>query len=132
YAIDESGTVIGSAWTDARGKFTFQKLKADETYTFKMKDESNNLNMAILDKNDLVVEKTTLNEDGEFEYQMLTYQVAQFDKLEVEDPELIELDNKLRGQVFKKLPGDYGDSLKVYIYDDEGSLIATTYTDSNG
>jgi len=132
YAIDESGTVIDSAWTDARGKFTFQKLKADETYTFKMKDESNNLNMAILDKNDLIVEKTTLNEDGEFEYQMLTYQVAQFDKLEVEDPELIELDNKLRGQVFKKLPGDYGDSLKVYIYDDEGSLIATTYTDSNG
>lgn len=45
---------------------------------------------------------------------------------------LQEQSSSLKGRVFKKFPGDYGDSLKVYIYSDKGKLLATTYTDSLG
>lgn len=37
-----------------------------------------------------------------------------------------------RGQIYKKLPGDYGSGIKVYAMDDEGNIIDSTYTDAAG
>lgn len=133
YLIDESGAILDSVYTDQNGKFDFQKLDPDRSYSFKVAN-ANELNLALLNDNDLIIEKAVLNENGNFAYKKLTYQVAQFEPLDVMDADLVSdgLTKEIFGQVFKKLPGDFDHGMEVYIYDSEGNLVDTAYTDERG
>lgn len=134
YILDEEGDIIDSAYTDQRGRFVFEKLRSDETYSFKVKGGEEGFNLAMLDENNIIIDKATLNENGNFSYKKLTYQIAQFDALDLVDATLIENEysHEVFGQVYQKLPGDFGDSLKVYIYDEDGNFLGTAYTDKDG
>ncbi|MEQ8908414.1 MAG: OmpA family protein [Vicingaceae bacterium] len=134
YILDEEGDIIDSTFTDQRGRFNFEKLRSDETYSFKVKGGAEGFNLAMLDKNNVIIDKATLNENGNFAYKKLTYQVAQFDELELLEADLAEdeYSHEVFGQVYQKLPGDFGDSLKVYIYDEEGNFLGTAFTDKEG
>ena len=133
YLLDESGNVIDSVFTDKSGGFNFEKLDPDRNYSFKL-EEKGDFNLALLDKNNEIFEQAIINEKGNFTYTKLTYQVSTFEQLEAIDATLIvdEFNQELTGQVYQKLPGDFKEGMEVYIYDENGKLVGTSYTDAKG
>lgn len=133
YLLDESGEIIDSTFTNDLGKFNFEKLSADRNYTFKIEGD-NEYNLALINENDEIIEQALINEKGNFSYKKLTYQVATFQPLEMEDSDLLDdrLTQEINGQVFQKLPGDFSEGMEVYIYNENGDLVGTSYTDRNG
>jgi outer membrane protein OmpA-like peptidoglycan-associated protein len=133
YLLDEEGNIVDSMYTDERGYFNFEKLNPDQNYSFKL-EESKDMNLVLLDADDLVIEQAIINEKGNFAYKRLTYQVANFEPLELIDPELIEdgSSEKFFGQVFKKLPGDFKAGMEVHIYNTAGEIVGSAYTDADG
>ena len=113
--------------------FNFEKLNPDQNYSFKL-EESKDMNLVLLDVDDLVIEQAIINEEGNFTYKRLTYQVANFAPLDLFDSELIEDESseKFFGQVFKTLPGDFDVGMKVLIYNTEGEVVGSTYTNAEG
>lgn len=133
YIKNEEGDIIDSVLTDSRGRFVFEKLESDEQYAFALKEQADEVNLAFLDENSVIIDKAVFNNEGDFVYKKLTYQIAQFESLGAEEVALIDdYDQMIQGQVYQRLPGDFGDSLVVYVYDDEGNLMGTTYTDLEG
>ena len=134
YVLSEDGEILDSVITDGKGRFVFEKLAADENYTFKIAEGNEAFNLALLDKDNIIIDKAILNGEGNFAYKKLTYQVAQFEQLDLVETHLVEdaYSHQVFGQVYQKLPGDFGDSLKVFIYDEEGNFLGTAYTDMEG
>ncbi|KAA3645754.1 MAG: hypothetical protein DWP98_11095 [Bacteroidetes bacterium] len=134
YALDNEGTIVDSVLTDSRGRFNFEKLDADKNYAFKLKEEGETMNMAFLDENNKILELATLNKNGSFSYKKLTYQIAQFEPLAIEDVvvEDVDLTQDVTGLVYQKLPGDFKSKMKVFVYNEEGELLAVTETDKKG
>ena len=115
--------------------FNFSKLKSNRNYSFRLANKDQ-LNLALLNADDKIIELTMLNEKGSFTYDKLTYMVARFDPIEAVDPfDATMVDYKtvsVYGQVFRKLPGDMTEGTKVSIYDDEGNLVGYAKTDAQG
>lgn len=134
YLIGEDGRIVDTVKTDASGKFRFEKLNPDENYTFQLSGASSDMNLTLIDEKDQVIEKAVMNEDGTFRYTKLTYQVAQFEPLSAQEADMVEakFSHEVTAQVFKKLPGDMGKGLKVYLYDEGGELLKTAITDEHG
>lgn len=119
--------------TDQGGYFNFEKLDPDENYSFKL-EESKDMSLVLLDEDDLVIEQAVINDKGNLVYKKLTYQVANFEPLDIDDVELIlsgELEN-YSGQVYRKLPGDLTVGMRVYVYNEDGDIVGTTLTDEEG
>ncbi len=133
YLLDEGGKVVDSMYTDTRGYFNFEKLNPERNYSFKL-SESKDMNLALLDADNLVIEHAVINEQGNFAYKRLTYQVATFEPIELIDGELIlaEQSQEIFGQVYQKLPGDFKAGMEVYIYNEAGEIVGTAFTDSEG
>ena len=133
YLLDDEGNIIDSVLTDANGEFNFEKLSSDQNYFFKLEDPED-LNLALYDVEKRIVEEAILNEKGNFEYKKLTYMVAQFSEEEAIDPTVVadKIDLHFYGQVFKKLPGDYEQGMKVLIYDEDGNYVGSAYTNKDG
>lgn len=133
--VDENDNIIQTTQTDENGRFRFDKLTTDENYLITINEEDESL----LEKSKIYFtnsngEKVLLAHrlgKGKFQFKALKY--AYYDELKLID----EVDESLLtitvfGQVYKKLPGDYGDGMKIFIVDDEGNIIATATTDKNG
>ncbi|MFT6198620.1 MAG: outer membrane protein OmpA-like peptidoglycan-associated protein [Vicingaceae bacterium] len=133
YLLNEGGNVVDSMFTDNQGYFNFEKLKADREYSFKL-SESKDMNLALLDADNLIIEQAIINDQGNFTYKRLTYQVASFEPLELVEVELIEdeLTHEMYGQVYQKLPGDFQEGMEVYIYNESGDIVGTAFTDGQG
>ncbi|MEQ8625320.1 MAG: OmpA family protein [Vicingaceae bacterium] len=135
YILNEDGLVVDSAFTDNYGKFNFSKLKSKENYSFRLANEDQ-LNLALLNSEDKIIELTMLNEKGSFTYDKLTYMVTQFEPIEAFDPFDVPSVNyntvSVYGQVFRKLPGDMSAGTQVSIYDDEENFIGFAKTDAEG
>jgi outer membrane protein OmpA-like peptidoglycan-associated protein len=135
YLIGEDGRKLDSTKTDKDGKFVFTKLNPEENYSFQLSGgEVDDYALLLIDEQDQVIEKARLTADGMFVYKKLTYQVAQFAPLTPREADLVEqtFSHEVHGKIFKKLPGDMGAGVKVYIYDEGGDLIKTTTTDEAG
>jgi outer membrane protein OmpA-like peptidoglycan-associated protein len=136
YVLDSDGNIIDSVYTDANGKFKFEKLASDKNYTFRLKGEEavEDFNLALLDAEDRLLEVATINNRGNFTYKKLTYQVAQFEPIEEVDVQIIEdiETHEIMGQVYQKLPGDFQSGMKVFVYDEDGNLLGITETDESG
>jgi outer membrane protein OmpA-like peptidoglycan-associated protein len=133
YLLDEGGDIVDSMFTDNQGYFNFEKLKADREYSFKL-SESKGMNLALLDADNLIIEQAIINDQGNFTYKRLTYQVASFEPLELVDAELVEdeFTHEMYGQVYQKLPGDFQEGMEVYIYNKSGDIVGTAFTDRQG
>ncbi len=134
YLVGEDGRIVDTVKTDANGRFKFSKLNPDENYTFQLSGTKSSMTLALIDENNKVVETAVMNEDGTFRYTKLTYQLAQFVPLSTEEADMIEqqYSHQVTAQVFKKLPGDMGAGVKVFLYDEGGELLKTAITDEHG
>lgn len=133
YLLDEGGKIVDSMYTDTKGYFNFEKLNPDRNYSFKL-SESKDMNLALLDADNLVIEEAVINDKGNFTYKKLTYQVANFEALTLDDTQLIENNRtqEIFGQVYQKLPGDFKAGMEVYVYNEAGEVVGTACTDTNG
>lgn len=132
---DEDGNLVGESYTDKDGRFKYKKLKAEETYVFKIDEDDVEYQVATLDQDGKVLSKILKNENGEFEYKTLSldqYKTSLMDAddllaVSYEDPDV-----EVYGQVFRKLPGDYREGMKIMIFDLDGNYIGRTHTDKEG
>lgn len=133
YLIGEDGVLRDSIKTDSIGEFGFENVNPKEQYSFSLDKPEGNYLMVLIDQNGNVIEKTFINEKGQFNYEKLTYQVAQFEPLDIEEAKLLEeqFSHSVEAKVFKKVPGDIG-KVKVIMYDEDGNLLETAVTDKDG
>jgi outer membrane protein OmpA-like peptidoglycan-associated protein len=133
YLFGEDGVLRDSIVTDSEGEFGFEKLNPNEQYSFSLDKPSSNYTMVLVDGKGNVIEKAFLTEEERFSYEKLTYQVAQFEPLDIEEAKMLEeqFSHSVEAKVFKKVPGDIG-KVKVIMYDEDGTLLETTVTDKDG
>lgn len=132
---DENDQALQKTTTDENGNFKFNKLKMDNNYFFRIDEEDD----SVLDKAKLYFtnsrgEKVLLANNiskGKYKFQALP--VEKYDEL----PLLEEKDESIFtvsvfGQIYQKLPGDYGEGLEVWVVDEQGNIIGKTKTDKDG
>lgn len=118
--------------SDSFGKFAFRNLPF-ENYTIKLAGEED-VELILFDKNGNPVTNLIQDHEGKFQYKKVNYAAAGTLTMLEEMNEGKWLDyTDITGQfVFENIPGQYGDSLKVMLLDEDGNIIFTEITDSRG
>jgi len=127
---DELGNEIARTRTDDKGNFEFRNLNIDKNFTI--------MPVGDLDESDIYItnangEKLILmsNSNGSFEFKPLAYESSNILlPIEEEYPTLLTI--KMNGFVYKKLKGDLSQRLEVNAFDENGNLLARTYTNLDG
>ncbi|CAG0983530.1 MAG: OmpA family protein [Bacteroidetes bacterium] len=133
--LDENDNVLQVTKTDNSGKFTFDKLNADQKYMVLVdtKDEGvlTNGKVYLTNKNGEKVLLANKIKSGVFTFQALPAdRYAQMPILQEKDESLFTIG--LYGQVYQQLPGDFNKQMELYVVDDDGKIVATTRTDKDG
>jgi outer membrane protein OmpA-like peptidoglycan-associated protein len=107
----------------------------DDNYIFRIDEED----AAMLDKAKLYLtnskgEKVILaNNIGKGKYKFQALPIEKYDELpllEEKDESIFTV--KVFGQVYQKLPGDYGEGLEVWVVDENGNIVGKAITDKDG
>lgn len=130
YALDDSGNVIDSTYTDSRGNFKFGKLSRDEAFTLSVADEvDTDLNIAFVNFEGHFEGAAKTDSTNKFVYSKIIIEAAA--DLGLEEIEKVVYE-PLFGQLFKQIPGDYPDGTKIYAYDNDGNIIDVATIDNKG
>lgn len=130
YALDDSGNVIDSTYTDNKGNFKFSKLSRDETFTLSVVDEvDTDLNIAFVNFDGHFEGAAKTDSSNQFVYSKIIIEAAA--DLSYEEIEKIVYE-PLFGQLFKQVPGDYPSGTKIYAYDNDGNVIDVATLDDMG
>lgn len=131
---DKKDNIVATVITNEFGEFQFNKLKIDESYYFRaldLDDETSlNTKLYVIDQEGSPLYLIKRLIDAKYSFNALPYEeYYQFRKTEESTvPEFIAL----KGQIFKRLKGDFSDSMKVFLLDESGSVVDSMYTDSKG
>ncbi len=127
---DEEGNEIARTKTDEKGNFEFRNLPTDQNYTIKTSEEFSEADIFITNANG---EKLVLMnlKDGEFGFRPLSADDTEI-MLPIEEEYPTFLTLRMEGFAYRKLQGDLNQRLEVLVYDDNGELIARTYTEQDG
>jgi len=135
--IDHKDSIIAIDYTDTTGKFNFKNLTYEDDYLLKVEEvdpeilEDGLLYLTNSDGDKIKLIKRL--QDGNFKFKALPVDEFKQDLLAAEDLDTLLPDVPIiRGKVYKKLPGDFNDSMKVYLLNDEGTVIDSVFTDSEG
>jgi len=136
YAYDAEGNLIETVVTDKFGMFEFNKLSPNGSYIIKTDAEDpSSFNMNIFNSEGVAIEEIRLDELQAYLYETLDAEKqSRLSLLSEADEEMsvANLSDLVRGQIYKKLPGDYAEGIKVYAFDEDGNLLDSTYTDGKG
>lgn len=133
--FDENDQELQKTFTDENGNFKFNKLKLDNNYFFRIDEDDN----AVLDKAKVYItnskgEKVLLADNvGKGKYKIQALPLDKYDELpllEEKDESIFTV--KVFGQVYQKLPGDYGEGLEVWVVDENGNIVGKAKTDKDG
>jgi hypothetical protein len=131
YLVDDNGKIVMTTYTDATGKFEFNKLPSDKNYTIKFKDSPDASPMQLIALNDKGEKMADLAADakGNFNYEKLKADWAKMAALSTVDAAMYKT---LSGQVYKTIPGDVGEGIDVYLINELGEVVFITKTDASG
>lgn len=118
---------------DENGEFQFRDLP-HENYTIKTKSEDN-LELTLYDENGEAVTYLLQDGDGLFQYKKIDLNNAGTIGLlaELNEGDLNMSNRDISGQfAYEKIPGKYGDRLKVMLVNEEGEIVFAEYTDQRG
>ena len=82
---DDNGNLVGIAKTDANGRFSYNRLKPEHTYVFKIEGEDGNYQILTLDAFGNVLSTVVKNQNGEFEYKSLPLDKNKLSEIETND-----------------------------------------------
>lgn len=127
---DELDNEIARTTTGEGGEFEFRNLSIDKNFKI--------LPIGDLDEADIYItnangEKLILmsNTNGSFQFKPLNYDESNILlPIEEEYPTLLTI--RMNGFVYKKLKGDLAQRLEVSAFDEDGNLLARTYTNHDG
>ena len=132
---DDDGNKKLEGITDDRGNFDFENLSLSENYILTILENNENLTLYIYDKLGNIVTKLKSNEEGKFVYRKLNgiYSSGLVPISEGLGDDF-EIDSKtITGNFdYKNLEGNFEGGLTVYIYDENGILIATEKSNKKG
>lgn len=115
-AMNDEGMIIARGRTDAKGRFEFKNLPADETIMFKIPEEDSQLNIRIIGQGGRVLAETQRNEDGVHVYHKLHLNTA--------------ARPNLRGKFqYGNLPAD---GIRLNLMDETDEIVATVVTNRDG
>lgn len=132
YLYNLSGDTLSTTFTNKKGEFEFNQLKVDENYLIRISDENpedyQKTKLYEATNEGRKIEQLVRLRDGNF-----TFVARPFYKLnDLKNRILVEDLVTLNGLVYRKLPGDFTDSIEVLILDDSGNIVGRTYTDRDG
>ncbi|GAB4377125.1 MAG: hypothetical protein Kow0075_05160 [Salibacteraceae bacterium] len=130
YAFDDQGNVIDSAMTDSKGNFRFTRLQRDENFVLKVDDNSDDeLSIGFFNFDGHIDGYVKLDQTKSFTYSKIILEAAgDIGRLNEEDDSEV----KIYGQIYKKLPGDYKSTSKIYALDESGNILDVATLDEDG
>jgi outer membrane protein OmpA-like peptidoglycan-associated protein len=133
-AKSTQGLIAEKVTTKANGFFKFTDLQPNEKYSFSLsKEYKRELYVYFFDKNNSVIDSLLFADFSKYVFEKLKADEASRLALLDEDYGMTQFSADLvAGQIFKKLPGDYKQGIKVFAYDDDGNVLDSAYTDSKG
>ncbi|NND76765.1 MAG: OmpA family protein [Flavobacteriales bacterium] len=132
--VDENGTVLQEAYTNAQGEFFFLKEKDITNYSIRLDEDLedyHDLDMLLTDSNGNVTEIVEADENGNFSFEILA--LDDYDNLvmmEQTDNNLLSIN--IGGQLFREEYGDFNKEEEVSIVNRYGIIVGKTITDSTG
>ncbi|NNE55077.1 MAG: OmpA family protein [Flavobacteriales bacterium] len=132
---NERNEIILNVKTDTLGRFDLAQMDPMKNYRVKVTGLPPQVvqksYVHFLDSQFNRIRSFKLNIDGTFEFQFLpSDQLVSIEKLSNQDRSVLHI--PLDGQVFQYTPGDIGENEAVYVLDDDGELLAVSYTSQNG
>lgn len=132
---DDNGLAKFKTNTDDRGNFDFKNLSLKENYVLMVPEGSDGLTLFIYDQKGNVVAQLKSNDTGQFLYRKLDGKFASgLQAMPENEEEAFTMQTKtISGNFnYKSLEGNFSNGLTVYVYDEDGILIATEQTDEKG
>ena len=126
---DENGTEIMRVITNENGFYSFSNLEPDKSYSIRPIEDNDYGEIYIIDEDKKKVMLLDKNASFHFENHSSERENG-ITFIQINDPTIVA--KKISGYIFKKVKGDYGTSVAVFVYDELGNIIATTNTDKNG
>ncbi|MBT6745662.1 MAG: OmpA family protein [Flavobacteriales bacterium] len=126
---DENGTEIMRVITSENGFYSFSNLEPDKSYSIRPIEDNDYGEIYIIDEDKKKVMLLDKNASFHFENHSSERENG-ITFIQINDPTIVA--KKISGYIFKKVKGDYGTSVAVFVYDELGNIIATTNTDKNG
>ena len=131
---DKNDSIIAVFFTNEFGEFQFNKLRIDEDYYFKALDISEetslNTKLYVIDPAGSPLFLIKRLKDAKYPFKALPYD--EYYQFRVVEEATVPQFVALKGQIFKKLQGDFTDKMKVYLLDEGGNVVDSMYTDSRG
>jgi len=131
--IGEEDELLYETTTNEKGEFVFRNLNYDGTYTIRAVSEDD-LNLGIYDKDGNPIIDLVSDASGDFTYKRLEYETSGFPSLIPEN--MLEPGSDfghLSGQfLYENIPGKYPANLEVALYDEDGKVAFTQFTDNSG
>ncbi|MFK7755766.1 MAG: OmpA family protein [Flavobacteriales bacterium] len=129
------GAFIDNDTTNSIGNFMLTSSKQIKSYKLKLEKNDPRIKdcatLYLTDKDGNVIQKITMNDEGEFIFEMLSPDdINALNLKPLEDESLLQIE--LNGQIFENEPGDVGAGEPVYIVSETGEAKALTYTSTEG
>jgi len=128
----EEGELLFEQKTNEKGDFKFRSLPG-ETYTIKAASEDD-LELILFDRNGNPMLNLLRDHEGAFQYKKIDF--ADAGTLALMDEDMIDFALKsgwITGQfAYENLHGEFVDSLRVMLVDEDGNIAFSQYTDKRG
>lgn len=131
--MGEDDNILFETTTQEDGSFVFRNIDYDGAYSIHIASEEE-MNLVIFDKDGKPIADLVTDENGAFTYKKLRY--AQTGTLKLIPDDMVDFNLKqghLTGQfIYENIPGEYPNGMKVLLYNEEGEIAFTTFTDEKG
>lgn len=131
---DAKGEVIETVCTTELGTFVFSKVEKGKAFSIAMSNGKSvpaNVRIAITDENREIIQESTTNSSGGFDFNFLPSDRHALELMEIEDTEIVM---DFDGKIFEGAPADSkpADHLKVELLNKAGNVVGTSVTEDNG
>ncbi|MBL4623600.1 MAG: OmpA family protein [Flavobacteriales bacterium] len=118
FLVNDDGQVIYTTVTDEKGSFAFPNQLSNQDYKIRLANDTSDINVIFTNETG---EKTgTAQKIDDRHYIFLSKNVY------------VNLRSSIFGQVFTELPGDYSNTIQVFLLNDDGVVVAMANTNKEG
>ncbi len=136
YLLNEEGEHLDTTETDILGRYEFNDLSPDETYSVEIAEAKNAFaDLYLKDKDNNILQKGYQYSDEGFKFKELDTSINSVSLIDIDNPELFEFegDAEIIGRVVdKKNPAFGAKGVDVYLLDKPQNIIDSTKTDHMG